>query len=126
MTETASRQIILIVDDAAANIAVLAEILKPHYQVRVAKDGARALKIAALTPHPDAILLDVEMPVMDGYEACRLLKADQQTRSIPVIFVTGHGDLQEEAKGMRLGAAGFLKKPVDPARVLSVLTDALG
>ncbi len=125
MTDTQTQKIVLIVDDAPANLAVLTEILKPAYQVRAAKNGALALKIARAPKPPDAVLLDVEMPEMDGYEVCEKLKSDGSTRHIPVIFVTGHADSEQQQKGMALGAVGYLTKPVEPAQVLDKLATVL-
>ncbi len=126
MTDSQTRKIVLVVDDAPANLAVLTEILKPGYQVRAAKNGALALKIANAPTPPDVVLLDVEMPDMDGYQVCEKLKADEKTRGIPVVFVTGHADPDQQQKGMALGAAGYLTKPVEPAMVLEKLAEVLG
>jgi CheY-like chemotaxis protein len=125
MNDMPDKRIVLVVDDVAENIAILVEILKDTYKVRVAKDGERALKIAQASPSPDIILLDVEMPGIDGYETCRRLKSSEATHDIPVIFVTGHSDEQERAKGLTLGAVGYLTKPVDPAAVLSKVAETL-
>ena len=126
MNDPNAKKIVLIVDDAPANLAVLSQILKEPYQVRAAKNGALALKIAHAPTPPDVILLDVEMPDMDGYEVCEKLKADEATRTIPVIFVTGHADPEQQAKGMALGAAGYISKPVEPAVVLDKVAEAVG
>ena len=126
MTDSNTKKIVLVVDDAPANLAVLSEILKPSYQIRAAKNGALALKIAHAPTPPHVVLLDVEMPDMDGYEVCEKLKADDATRDIPVIFVTGHSDPEQQQKGMGLGAAGYLTKPVEPATVLEKLAAVLG
>jgi putative two-component system response regulator len=125
MNDTADKRVVLVVDDVTENIAILVEILKDAYKVRVAKDGERALKIAQASPSPDIILLDVEMPGIDGYETCRRLKSIEATRDIPVIFVTGHSDEQERAKGLALGAVDYLTKPVDPAAVQNKVAETL-
>ena len=126
MTDSDSKKIVLVVDDAPANLAVLSAILKPTYQIRAAKNGALALKIAHAPTPPDAVLLDVEMPEMNGYEVCERLKADDSTRDIPVIFVTGHTDAEQQQRGMELGAAGYLTKPVEPSAVLEKLAAVIG
>ncbi len=126
MNDPSAKKIVLIVDDAPANLAVLTQILKEPYQVRAAKNGALALKIAHAPTPPDVILLDVEMPDMDGYEVCEKLKSDEATRTIPVIFVTGHADPEQQAKGMALGAVGYVSKPVEPAVVLDKVAEAVG
>ena len=125
MTDANTKKVVLVVDDAPANLAILTEILKSTYQVRAAKSGALALKIAHAPRPPDVILLDVEMPEMDGYEVCEKLKADEATRSIPVLFVTGHTQPEQEARGMALGAVGYISKPVEPAVVLAKMAQAL-
>ena len=74
---------ILVVDDTAENIALLVEILRDDYQVKAARNGEQALKIAGLSPPPDLILLDIMMPGIDGYEVCRRIKNDPRTRDLP-------------------------------------------
>jgi two-component system sensor histidine kinase/response regulator len=111
------RKKILLVDDSPENIRVLLEVLKDDYQVVAAKDGARALAMAAQTPPPDLILLDVLMPLMDGYAVCRQLKAQQATRDIPVIFVTALAEDVSEEKGFEVGAVDYITKPISPAIV---------
>ena len=109
---------ILVVDDAAENIALLSDILGDDYRVIFARDGLEALHLAQKTPQPNLILLDVMMPGMDGYETCRRLKSDLRTRGIPVIFLTAHSDVNNEEIGLRLGAVDYLHKPCHPAIVL--------
>ena len=120
MNIEAPRQVILVVDDAPENIQVLSAILKPSYKVKAATSGERALKIACSDKPPDLILLDIMMPEMDGYEVCRQLKAEEHTRAIPVIFVTGLSEDTDQNKGLALGAAGYLTKPVNPDEVLAL------
>lgn len=105
---------ILVVDDTPENIDVLKETLKNAYIVRPALSGAVALKIAAAEPRPDLILLDIMMPGMDGYEVMRQLQADENTREIPVIFVTAIADREGELKGLELGAVDYITKPINP------------
>ena len=107
------QQTILIVDDSAENIDILDAILRPHYLVRVATNGERALEIAQ-SRQPDIILLDIMMPGIDGYEVCRRLKEDPKTSSIPVIFITTKGDVEDEKKGFESGAADYITKPISP------------
>ncbi len=104
---------ILVVDDAEVNIDILLSILGDDYNISVAMDGESALELVQ-TSSPDLILLDIKMPGMDGYEVCRRLKADPWYRDIPIIFVTGLGDVEDEAKGLELGAIDYLTKPVSP------------
>lgn len=105
---------ILIVDDAPANIQILANALKDHYHIRVANNGLRALDVAQTTL-PDLILLDVMMPELDGYEVCRRLKDDPRTNTIPVIFVTARGEIEDEMRGLDLGAVDYITKPFNLA-----------
>jgi len=108
---------ILVVDDTTDNIDVLKEALRKDYIVRPALDGATALKIASTDPKPDLILLDIMMPGMDGYEVMRRLRADHNTRQIPVIFVTSASDIESELKGLELGAVDYIVKPFSPVIV---------
>jgi DNA-binding response OmpR family regulator len=111
---------ILIVDDEKMNREVLVALLKPHYKIMVVKNGRQALKAAArLDQQPDLILLDIMMPGMDGYEVCRCLKADELTRQIPVIFITALGDVEDESRGLQLGAVDYITKPVSLPIVLA-------
>lgn len=114
-TET-KRAKILIIDDLPANITQLNVLLKEEYQVFFAINGPDGLEIAQ-NQQPDLILLDVEMPGMDGYEVCERLKADPQTEQIPVVFVTAHTDVGEEEKGLQLGAVDYVHKPFSPLLV---------
>ena len=108
---------ILIVDDQPENIDVLRGLLKNDYTLRVATSGERALAVAQSEPQPDLILLDISMPQMDGFEVCRRLRADLRTQSIPVIFVTALISVDDEARGLALGAVDYVTKPISPAVV---------
>ena len=90
---------ILIVDDERTNIEVLNGLLRDQYSITVAVNGEQALKAARSETKPDLILLDIMMPQMDGYEVCQKLKADQNTKEIPVIFVTAMTSTDDETKG---------------------------
>ncbi|MBJ6726886.1 hybrid sensor histidine kinase/response regulator [Geomesophilobacter sediminis] len=107
------RQIVLIVDDVPQNIQLINECLGDDYEVIFATSGEDALRLAR-EQTPDLILLDVMMPVMDGHEVCRRLKADAATRAIPVIFVTALSQEQDEIKGLELGAIDYITKPINP------------
>ncbi|WP_114787059.1 response regulator [Vibrio tetraodonis] len=111
------KQIVLVVDDTPDNIDVMSGILRPDYKVKAALSGAKALKIAASTPKPEIILLDVMMPEMDGYEVCKRLKADSITADIPIIFVTAMNAEEDETYGLELGAVDYITKPVRPSIV---------
>ena len=104
---------IMVVDDTEANIDILVETLADDYKVSVAMDGESALEDINVN-RPDLILLDVMMPDMDGYEVCRRLKADPQTRDIPIIFVTAKSEESDETKGLDMGAVDYITKPFSP------------
>ena len=110
-------QTVLIVDDEPANISLLNEVLKTDYRIMVAKDGKRALLVAQSNPPPDLILLDIVMPELDGYEVLKRLKADEDTKNIPIIFVTSKDKDQDETKGLEMGAVDYIHKPFNPAVV---------
>jgi CheY-like chemotaxis protein len=109
---------ILVVDDTPANIDVVKEILFPDYHIQAAINGPSALDLIA-KKKPDLILLDVMMPDMDGYEVCRRLKDNKQTRSIPVIFLTAKDHVEDEARGFKIGAADYIMKPVNPTILIA-------
>lgn len=122
---TANRQQILVVDDVPQNIDVLANILSPTYQVKAALNGERALAIARSNPSPDLVLLDIAMPGMDGYEVCHRLKEQENTREIPVIFVSALSDEKDETHGLALGAVDYIAKPVSPPIVAARVANHL-
>ena len=108
---------ILLVDDNTANLQVLRENLEGlGYKLLIAKNGKSALEIVQKA-RPDLILLDIMMPEMDGYEVCRRLKGVDETRHIPVIFLTAMADAEDEAKGLALGAVDYITKPINPELV---------
>jgi class 3 adenylate cyclase len=108
------KRTILVVDDRPANIEVVHNTLRDTYVIKIATSGARALDLARVVPRPDLILLDVVMPEMDGYEVCSRLKSDPVTSDIPIIFVTGKTDAEDETKGLDLGAVDYIHKPFVP------------
>lgn len=109
------QKLILVVDDTPLNISVITGALKDTYRTKVATNGPKALAIAAGEEKPDLILLDVMMPEMDGYEVCRRLKADPETRDIPVIFLTAQTEAEDETRGFEVGAVDYVHKPFSPA-----------
>ncbi|MBP5855919.1 two-component system response regulator [Marivibrio halodurans] len=108
---------VLVVDDTPDNLAIMSDLLRDAYRVKVATSGESALRIAGADSRPDLIMLDVMMPGMDGYEVCRRLKEDRRTRDIPVIFLTARTDPDDERRGLELGAVDFISKPVNPPLV---------
>jgi len=117
LVPTQDNATVLVVDDTPENIDMLSSILFGSYKVRVALNGEKALRIAASDPRPDIILLDVMMPDMDGYEVCRQLKANPITAEIPVIFITAMGDVEDEKKGLEIGAVDYIVKPISASIV---------
>lgn len=113
------KRTVLVVDDTPQNLVVMGEILMPHYIVRIANSGQRALELAELEPQPELILLDVMMPDVDGYEVIKNLIRNPATRDIPVIFVTAMDSQDDETYGLALGAVDYITKPVCPAIVLA-------
>jgi diguanylate cyclase (GGDEF)-like protein len=116
---------LLVVDDQRVNIQALFQVFQGDHKLQMATCGEQALALCRSQP-PDLVLLDVVMPGMDGFEVCRQLKADDATKDIPVIFVTGHNDEEAETRGLDVGAADFIAKPINPrivrARVKTQLT----
>jgi phosphoserine phosphatase RsbU/P len=117
MSLTPDQKLILIVDDTPINIGVISGALKNSFATKVATSGERALAIASGKEKPDLILLDVMMPEMDGYEVCRRLKANPDTRDIPVIFLTSQTEAEDETKGFEVGAVDYIHKPFSAAVV---------
>lgn len=113
------QQTILVVDDTPDNLTMISSLLRDFYRVKVAVNGKKALQIAFSDEPPDLILLDIMMPEMDGYETCRQLKNDSETRDIPVIFLTAKTEIEDEVKGFDLGAADYITKPVSPPILLA-------
>ena len=117
--DATQKHTVLVVDDTPDNLFLMKNLLQAHHKVKVASTGQQALKIAAFTPPPDLILLDIMMPGMDGYEVCRQLKRDAHTKNIPVIFLTARSGVEDEEKGLELGAVDYITKPISPSIVLA-------
>jgi diguanylate cyclase (GGDEF)-like protein len=111
MQKKTDRQKILIIDDTPTNIQVLSEFLSEEYTVYFAMNGEKGLELAR-DKKPDLILLDIMMPVMDGYQVCQKLKESEETVQIPVIFITAMSSTDEEARGLELGAIDYITKPI--------------
>ncbi len=105
---------ILAVDDLPENLDIIKEILADEYTLLMATNGELALKIAE-REKPDLILLDIMMPGMDGYQVCEKLKANPQTKEIPVVFLTAKMEARDESKGLFLGAVDYITKPANPS-----------
>ncbi len=118
MTEK-SGACVLIVDDNPKNLQVLGTILKQSgYQIVVAQTGVQALK-AVQKILPDLILLDIMMPEMDGFETCRKLKTMQETKDIPIIFLTARTETEDVIRGFECGAVDYVVKPFNSLELLT-------
>lgn len=109
---------ILIVDDMQVNLTILSEILKNKYHIKIAKSGKKALEIVE-NSNIDLVLLDIVMPELDGYEVCKILKNSENSKDIPVIFVTANSDACDEEKGFLMGAVDYITKPFNPTTILA-------
>ncbi len=124
-SETKQRHRVLIVDDTPENIRVLLETLCDEFATLVATSGEHALQMLQLKPQPDIVLLDINMPGMDGYEVCRRILTDESTKAIPVLFVTAKSGDADEQKGLDLGALDYIHKPFNPALIRSRIRNHL-
>ena len=103
---------VLVVDDNHANLEMIGEFLKQlNYEVRVATNGEAALESVKMQ-HPNIILMDIHMPKLDGYETCKLLKADPATKNIPVVFISAMSDMYNKKLGFEAGAVDYIIKPL--------------
>jgi len=126
VTSETIKKNILIVDDSAFEQRMLAELLSEQpYRFTAAYNGYQGYQLALAT-HPDLILLDVRMPEMDGYTACRLLKANPETEHIPVIFLSGADAVDERVKGLQVGGVDYIAKPFTPAELAARIHIHLG
>lgn len=110
---------VLIVDDEPFYRDLLEELLSVQYSVSIAENGVEAIEQAKSAEPPMLILLDVVMPQMDGYEVCQRLKSEPTTHDIPIIFLTGKSELEDEMHGLELGAVDYIAKPISPPILLS-------
>lgn len=117
-TQHTLRQTILAIDDSSDILAMISGLLNDFYKVKLANSGIKALEIIASAP-PDMILLDIMMAGLDGYEVCERLKANPETRDIPVIFLTSKSESEDEIKGFELGAVDYITKPISPSKLLA-------
>jgi len=109
------RPVILTVDDDSDLLALIAKVLSADYEVLTANDPGTALELAGGEPRPELILLDVDMPGATGFELITLLKEDGRTAHIPVVFLTGRTDPQDQTEGFQLGASDYITKPINAA-----------
>lgn len=115
------KPIVLIVDDSPDNLLLMANLLKEgdKYVIKVANNGEKALRITQADPPPDLILLDIMMPGLSGHEVAQVLKAEPRTRDIPIIFLTAMASTADETRGLEMGAADYITKPISPPVVLA-------
>ena len=104
---------ILLVDDQVVNIKILHQLLQDDYDIYMARDGNQAIDMCKKV-NPDLVLLDIEMPILNGFDVCAHLKNDPDTQEVAVIFVSGHFDEDKEVRGFQLGAVDFIHKPINP------------
>lgn len=108
---------ILIVDDDHLNIKLLTIFLREDYKITAVNNGESALEAVQDNLLPDLILLDIMMPGIDGYEVCKRLKENERTQNIPVIFVTAVKEIEDAARGFKMGAVDYIEKPLNPLLV---------
>ena len=117
---------ILIVEDNEQNLYLETFLLeKQGYEVFQARNGEKGLEMA-VSEHPDLILLDIQLPVMDGYEVARRLKGDSKTKSIPVVAVTSYAMAGDRETVLATGCEGYIEKPIDPDRFVDQVKEFLG
>ncbi|MDD3025839.1 MAG: diguanylate cyclase [Aliarcobacter skirrowii] len=105
-----NRATILIVDDMSTNLMMLSDILKDDYNIKISKTGEKAIELCK-NLDIDLVLLDIEMPLMNGYEVCKNLKSYEKTKNIPIIFVSAKNSEEDEEYGLNLGAIDYISKP---------------
>jgi response regulator RpfG family c-di-GMP phosphodiesterase len=113
VSQDREKHIVMIVDDNPVNLQILVEILKDDYDVVFATNGRDALDMAKMN-HPDLILLDIQMPEMNGYEVITAIKSMPDMKGVPIIFLTAMSQQEDEAVGLKLGAADYITKPINP------------
>jgi putative two-component system response regulator len=119
------RGIVAIVDDDMTILAIAKKMIETQYEVFTMPSGGKLFQVIEKI-NPAIILLDVEMPDMNGFDVIKKLKESEKTANIPVVFLTGTIDEQREAKGRELGAAAFLTKPFSKARLLETVEAHIG
>jgi putative two-component system response regulator len=114
---TEKKKTIIAVDDSNLNLIIYKKILKPLYDIYTVSSAAKMFKIIEHT-RPDLILLDVEMPDINGYETARMLKEQDDFREIPIIFLTARNDPVSQKIGLNLGAADYIFKPIEGGQLI--------
>jgi len=116
---------ILVVDDTEFNRDLVVQLLEEDYDMVIAENGEEALTVTA-RERPDLILMDLGMPVMDGWEATRRLKADDKLKNIPVIAVTSHAMVGDEIEARKAGCDDYLPKPIDDELLMKKIKNFIG
>jgi len=114
------KKLVILVDDNPANLRIGKNVLSEKYTVATAPSAAKMFSLLESNP-PAVILLDIDMPEMDGYGAIEILKSKPETKTIPVIFLTGLADSREEEKGRALGAVDYITKPFDSQALIACI-----
>lgn len=118
MSISAERPTLLVIDDEPFNLSLMDGVLGKYYNIQKASNGSAALELAYANP-PDLILIDVMMPLMDGFEVCRRLKNNAATMHVPVIFITAKNEIKDEELGFSVGASDFIHKPISAPIVVA-------
>lgn len=119
------QQLVLLVEDNVHNRAIFAQVLAHYgYEVREAENGEQAVRLAAEL-RPSVILMDLSLPVMDGWEATRKIKANPELAQIPIIALTAHAMKGDDERALAAGCDGYLAKPVSPKRVVETVAAAI-
>jgi len=113
------KKTILLVDDAPDNLVLMNDLLKDSYKIKIANNGEKAIRIAEGEHKPDLILLDIMMPEISGYDVCKRLQGNPETRHIPIIFLTAKSTVDDEKLGLELGAVDYITKPISPPVALA-------
>jgi len=112
-----NKNTILVVDDMTTTLLLIHDLLKDTYEVKIAKSGTKALEILESPNDIDLILLDIEMPDINGYDVCKRIKNNETIKNIPIIFITGRTSQEDEEYGLNLGAIDYITKPFNKAIV---------
>ena len=123
--DIASKKRILVVDDSGIQLRSVRSVLVDQYEVDVATNGVKAIE-KAKSRKPDLILLDYEMPVMDGRETLEVIRNDEELKDIPVIFLTSIANQESIASVLKLKIEGYLLKPIDQKKMLETIASILG
>jgi len=118
------KKTILVVDDNATTLRGIKNVLDPYYEVILANSGMRAIAAIA-KKRPDLVLLDYEMPVCDGKQTFEMIRADDEIKDIPVVFLTGVNDKAHITEVLKLIPAGYMLKPYEPEKLLSTIKNVL-